>query len=229
MSDIYAVAATEANILIARVKDAAGELWVRHRKDGKLLQLLGASTEGKILAHPCNENYQPLGDVDYYPAISLVNQYEAIQSPKEMALELSALKKLFDQEIRAMQVKARAERLADLYSPDALSEQERGTALPIGNIRIPIPLPNRTLCDLQLGARVTQYCVAQGIEEGDSPTQVLRVGAQLCERLRDMSLYKVACRVSAKDPQVLQFYLCGDSLPLIAPKFTVNFLEKGRI
>lgn len=224
MSEVYSVRALEVNKLLARVKDAAGEHWMR--REGELLQLLAVTANHRILAQTCNANFQPVGICTEYSPLTLLSQYEETQSPREMALELSALKKMLEQEIRALRVKARAERLHDLYSPDPLTEQERGTALSIGAVRIPVPLDSYTLCDLQLGARVTQYCVAQGIEEGDSPTQVLRVGAQLCERLREMSPYKVACRVSAQDPQVLQFYLCGDALPLVAPKFTVNFLTK---
>jgi len=224
MPNVYRVSDLEACKLTARVKDAAGEYWVRRGRE--LLQLLGVTKDGWILAQPCNENFQPVGEAFTCSPLAIANHCEETQSPREMALELSALKKMLEQEIRALQVKVRAERLSDLYSPEPLSEKERGTALSIGSIRLPIPLLDRTLCDLQLGGRVTQYCVAQGIEEGDSPTQVLRLGAQLCERLSGMSLYKVACRVSEQDAQVLQFYLCGDKLPLIPPKFTVNFLMK---
>ena len=224
MPNVYRASDLEATKLIARVKDAAGEYWMR--REGELIQLLGVTAEGWVLAQPCNSNFQPVGESYSCSPLAIVSQYEETQSPREMALELSALKKMLEQEIRALQVKARAERLSNLYSPEPLSGRERGTALSIGSIRLPMPLLNNALSDIQLGARVTQYCVAQGIEEGDSPTQVLRVGAQLCERLRDMSFYKVACRVSEQDPQMLQFYLCGDKLPLIPPKFTVNFLSK---
>lgn len=210
----------------AQILDAAGSLWMRGNGTGEIYQVVDVDGDMGIVVL-CDANFQPCAShPEKVSLTTLLNHCTVTQTPSEMEKELKVLKRVFEHEIRELQVRARADRLNDLYSPEGLTETERGTALTIGAIKLPTSIDNRTLCDIQLGIRVTQYVIVQGYSAEDSPSQILRVGAQLCERLREMSFCKVACRVSKEDPYKVQFYLCGDTLPAIPPKFAINLLTK---